>query len=94
MARRREVHAELEELKDDLVRGEGGRGKAASKAVPNPDDDAEPSGLRLQHLLDEIESHLGHAAEETEDLISAYPLAAVASAFMLGLLIGRYTRRA
>lgn len=51
MALRREVHAELEELKDDLARGEGSRGTVASKAVPNPDDNAEPSGLRLQHLL-------------------------------------------
>jgi ElaB/YqjD/DUF883 family membrane-anchored ribosome-binding protein len=96
MARQREVRAELDALKDDLVRSERARRTAAADAAahPHPDRNADHAGFDLQHLLDEMQSHLGAAAEETEELMSAHPVAAVASAFMLGLLIGRYTRRA
>jgi ElaB/YqjD/DUF883 family membrane-anchored ribosome-binding protein len=95
MARQREVRAELDALKDDLVRSEHARRTAADAAAhPHPDQNADHAGFDLQHLLDEMQLHLGAAAEETEELMSAHPVAVVASAFMLGLLIGRYTRRA
>lgn len=89
MARRRDMQAELARLKDDLVRDEGQGQRPAAQADEKPDD-----GFGIESLLAEFQSYFSEATDEAEDLISAHPLAAVGCALALGILIGRYTRRA
>jgi len=44
-------------------------------------------------MLHDFEDTLSDAAEDAEDIVISHPLAAVAAAFLLGLVIGRVVGR-
>jgi ElaB/YqjD/DUF883 family membrane-anchored ribosome-binding protein len=53
-----------------------------------------PSGLaELDSLLRKFGDQLSDIAEDTEDAIASHPQSSVVAAFILGLAIGRLTRR-
>jgi ElaB/YqjD/DUF883 family membrane-anchored ribosome-binding protein len=53
-----------------------------------------PSNLsELESLLRNLSDQLSHVAEDAEDAIASHPLSSVGAAFVLGLAIGRLTRR-
>ena len=85
MAKKRSVKTELGDLQAELSRTAGAE-KASAEAEAPPHSEAET-------LLRELESSLGKAGEEAEELVTRHPLAAVAAAFLLGLLAGRMLGR-
>ena len=86
MAKKRSVKSELGDLQAELKRTtEAEKPVAATEEAP-PQSEAET-------LLHELESSLGKAGEEAEELVKHHPLAALAAAFLLGLLAGRMLGR-
>lgn len=47
----------------------------------------------LETLLRKLGDQLSEAVEDAEDAVMAHPLSSVGAAFLLGLAIGRLTRR-
>jgi|ERR1700678_2727571 hypothetical protein len=92
MARHDPHRAELNALAAGLVRPAAGRSNddtaAASGHHPDPN-----RGLEIEALIRELQSKLSDAADATEEIVSVHPLVAVASAFMLGIVIGRMMGR-
>jgi ElaB/YqjD/DUF883 family membrane-anchored ribosome-binding protein len=89
MAKRDPHRAELDELAADLARPAAGRrGDADAAAVSDPD-----RSLEIEPLLRELQSKLSDAADDAEAILTAHPLVAVASAFLLGIVIGRMMGR-
>lgn len=84
MAKKRSVKSELGDLQAELKRAE---------AETSPAEPAAGSKSEAETLLHELESSLGKAGEEAEELVKHHPLAAVAAAFLLGLLAGRMLGR-
>lgn len=74
--------------------------EAAAETAPPPPDvedapeapDAEPSLSQLQALVRELQDAVHQATESAEDAVTAHPAAALASAFVLGVLVGRAWR--
>ena len=85
MAKKRSVHSELGDLQAELGRS-AGDGEAAAEGHPAAPDE-------LHALLRELESCLGKAGEEAEDLVARHPFAAVAAAFLLGIFAARMVGR-
>jgi len=85
MAKKRSVKAELGDLKAELSHS-AGDSHADAEAKTAPRHEAET-------LLRDLEACLGKAGEEAEDLVVRHPLAAVAAAFLLGILAGRMVGR-
>ncbi|MBL8907302.1 MAG: hypothetical protein JNM20_11555 [Rhizobiales bacterium] len=85
MARKRSVKSELGDLQAELHHAAGAE-QAAGAAEPPPPGESET-------VLRELESALGKAGEDAEDLVARHPLAAVAAAFLLGILVGRIMGR-
>jgi len=85
MARKRSVKSELGDLQAELHRT-----TEAEKATAEAEA-AQPS--EAETLLHELEACLGKAGDEAEDLVARHPLAAVAAAFLLGILAGRMMGR-
>ena len=83
MAKKRSVKSELGDLQAELNRTAKAEAAAAAEA---------PQG-EVETVLRELESCLGKAGEEAEELVTRHPLAAVAAAFLLGILAGRMVRR-
>jgi ElaB/YqjD/DUF883 family membrane-anchored ribosome-binding protein len=82
--------AELHALAAELAQPGAGR------ALPADDDHAKPSGegsADLEKLIGELQGKLSDAANDAEEIITAHPLAAVASALLLGIVIGRLMGR-
>ncbi len=83
MAKKKSVRAELGELHSELKQS----GEAAA-------DRAEPSSQTgADQIFADLQTGLAKASEEAEELVVAHPLAAVAAAFLLGLLAGRILGR-
>lgn len=84
MARKRSVKSELGDLQAELKHAAQAEAAAGAKAPP-------PG--QVETLLEELQSSLGKAGEEAEELVARHPLAAVAAAFLLGILAGRMMGR-
>ncbi len=84
MAKKRSVKKELGDLQAELMRGDA----QAAAAVSETHQPGE-----AETLLRELEATLGKAGEDAEELVTRHPLAAVAAAFLLGLLAGRMVGR-
>jgi ElaB/YqjD/DUF883 family membrane-anchored ribosome-binding protein len=84
MARRKTLRDELEELRGELqgLRGDSASAKAATEA------DSPLSG----HLA-ELNRLVQTMLDEAEDTIAEHPVATVAGALALGIVIGRLTAR-
>ena len=58
-------------------------------------DAAAPSDARaeIEKVLHDLKDRLGEATEEAEDIVAAHPLASVAAAFLLGMLVANLMSR-
>jgi ElaB/YqjD/DUF883 family membrane-anchored ribosome-binding protein len=89
----RDHEAELKELRH-RIQG------AIQSGFPDIAQPAMPASAKTHSSLTELESvlrdfgvQLSEAVEEAEDTIASHPLSSVGAAFLLGLAIGRLTRR-
>ena len=49
--------------------------------------------LEIEKLIRELQDKLSDAADDVEEIVMAHPIAVVASAFLLGIAIGRMMGR-
>lgn len=85
MAKKRTVKSKLGDLQAELKQSAQTEAAAAeAEAAPQSE---------IETLLHELEACLGKAGDETEELVTRHPLAAVGAAFLLGIVIGRMVRR-
>jgi ElaB/YqjD/DUF883 family membrane-anchored ribosome-binding protein len=99
MARLDTVRSEIEALLKELKELESERSSKSSVA-PESDETGktmpEPTeGGRLKEAIEALQGlhdQLIEAARETGDAVTEHPFAATASAFMLGLIVGRLSR--
>jgi hypothetical protein len=88
MAKRELRRAELNELATELARPQ------RHQAVPPiASGDPPDRALEIEKLIHELQGKLGDAADDAEQLVTTHPLAAVASALLLGIVIGRMMGR-
>ncbi|MBZ0147603.1 MAG: hypothetical protein K8F62_08700 [Pseudorhodoplanes sp.] len=63
-------------------------------AAPTETAGAEPvDSSEIERVVRELQSRLTEATEAAEDTIAAHPLTSIAAAFLLGIAVGRLTRR-
>jgi len=89
----RDHEAELRELRHSIATaihdGLSDVADAASSTLASA-----PSNLaELESLLRKLRVQLSEAVDEAEDTVMSHPLSSVGAAFLLGLAIGRLTRR-
>jgi hypothetical protein len=87
MARKTPHRAELDELQAELASPASGRPGSADAS------DAGDAGPDLAALLHELQDKLSEAAEDVEGIVVSHPLAAVALALLVGIVIGRAVTR-
>ncbi len=92
--------AELDKLRAELAApGPAGGPRAREAKTHTPEAGphraaAEPNPIHdLAAMLHEVQDKLADAAEDMEDIVITHPLAAVAAAFLLGLVVGRIVGR-
>ena len=91
MAKREPHRAELNELASELARPVAGRRQQADP--PTASGDQPDRALEFEKVVRELQSKLTDAADDAEQLVVAHPFAAVASALLLGIVIGRMMGR-
>jgi ElaB/YqjD/DUF883 family membrane-anchored ribosome-binding protein len=79
------LRAEIAALKSDLE-------PPAAAPAPAAPSESEQS-REITRLLGELQRHLAEAIPPAEEQIAAHPLPAIGAAFLLGLLLGRASRR-
>jgi len=88
----RDLHrAELRELAAELARPAAGRSHGSDPATGS--GDRPETALEIEKLIGELQGQLADAAEDAEEIVTAHPLAAVATALLLGIVIGRMVGR-
>jgi ElaB/YqjD/DUF883 family membrane-anchored ribosome-binding protein len=80
-----DVRSELSALQDDLKNATPGGPTASERAETSKSD----KWSELNRVLQDLQAHLQEAAGEAEDLLVEHPIAAVATAFLLGVAVGR-----
>ena len=93
MAKRESHHAELGELAAELTRPARDRHHGADAATATGDQPDRDGALEFEELIRELENKLSDAADDVEEIVTAHPIAVVASAFLLGIAIGRMMGR-
>jgi|ERR1700704_4683839 hypothetical protein len=91
VAKRYPHRAELDELAAELAllnRRHAADTAAATGHRPVPEGD-----LEIERLIRELQHKLSDAADDVEEIVTAHPVAVVASAFLLGIAIGRMMGR-
>jgi len=91
MARREPHRAELDELAAELARPVAGRRQEADP--PTASGDQPDRAPEIEKLIHELQSKLTDATDDVEHLVAAHPFAAMASALLLGIIIGRMMGR-
>lgn len=93
-----DLQRELEALRRELRQvprvaeeGEAASAAAQAKAAAPPPEDLRGE---IERVLRELQDRLGEAAEDAEDIVAAHPFAAVAAAFLLGVLVANFMSRA
>ena len=81
-----DIRSELSALQDDLKTGATTDRPAASEQAGVPKHDKRSE---LSRALQDLQTQLQETAGEAEDLLAEHPIAAVASAFLLGVVVGR-----
>ena len=90
MTGRKSLRGELEDLRAELARM---KEHVPAPAAATPVQDVEPAEVTLKEQLAELNRLAQDMLEEAEDTITEHPVAAVAGALALGILIGRLTAR-
>lgn len=85
-----ELHDELLALKADAVRLLGTAGDEMLKASRQRADNL---AEQLKSALDELGQNLGQEEEKLEKLVAERPVAALACAFAVGIIVGVALRR-
>ncbi len=85
MAARQSLRSEIDELKREIETL-----KAAA-----PGESAEPAtvGSELENQIEELKSLVDSMLEDAEQTVARHPVATVAGAIALGIVIGRLTAR-
>lgn len=67
----------------------------AAKAEANAKAEAAAPGIsaEIEKVLGELQERLSDAADDAEEMIAANPLASVAAAFLLGVLVANFMSR-
>ena len=81
-----DIRAELFALQDDLAIDPAPDQSTSSE---NADNQKAAKWTEIERALRELQSHLNDATGEAEDLLTEHPFAAVAAAFVLGIIAGR-----
>jgi ElaB/YqjD/DUF883 family membrane-anchored ribosome-binding protein len=90
---KRDLHrAELRELATKLARP-AAEARTTTTANASGDQPGAEAALDVEKLLRELQGKLSEAVDDVEDIVRAHPLAAVASALLLGIVIGRMMGR-
>lgn len=89
MSSRKTLRDELDELKAELVRLRGEGAKPGPSAAA---EDPPPSGPFGEQIA-ELNRLVHQMLEDAEDTITGHPVATVAGALALGIVIGRLTAR-
>jgi len=92
MTKRDPHRAELRELATELARP-AAEPRTTGTANASGDRPGAEGVLDAEKLLRELQSKMSEAADDVEDVVRAHPLAAVASALLLGIVIGRMMGR-
>jgi len=82
------VQDELQALRDSLASGSAA---PHSKAASSDSASAETPHSEFDRALNELKQCFTDVAEEAEELVGEHPVASLAAAFVLGLVIGRIT---
>jgi hypothetical protein len=88
MAKREPHRAELTELATELARPQRHQAVPPTASGDRPD-----RALEIEKLIRELQGKLADAADDAEQLVTTHPFAAVASALLLGIVIGRMMGR-
>jgi len=83
------LHDELEALRRELLQTPVMEEveAAAAQVLKDAPKDATGARAEIEKVLHDLQERLGEATEEAEDAIAAHPLASVAAAFLLGVLV-------
>jgi hypothetical protein len=92
MTKRDPHRAELHELATELAQPATAP-RATGTVNPDADQPGPGAAFDAEKLIRELQGKLSEAADEVEDIVRAHPLAAVASALLLGILVGRMMGR-
>ena len=92
MPKRDRHRAELRELASELARP-AAQPRTTGAANASGDQANAEAALDVEKLLRELQSKLSEAADDVEHVVRVHPLAAVASALLLGIVIGRIMGR-
>ena len=81
------LRAELDAMREELSH----KGAIDVSALRTPANDAAQmtAGTELESLLQELQAKLEDASRNTEDLVKSHPVVALASAFLIGIAVGR-----
>jgi ElaB/YqjD/DUF883 family membrane-anchored ribosome-binding protein len=95
MTRRGDLTSELEALRRELrnvprVTDDEDAAASTAKAAPPPGD----MRAEIERVVREFQDKLNEATDDAEDLVASHPLASVAAAFVLGIVIGGLLSRA
>ena len=92
MTGRGKLHAELDALKREVKRSESSGD--SEKIMRSESPRSEPSDHpEVERILRELQLRLAEMTNDAEDAIAAHPLASVGAAFLLGVAVGRLTKR-
>jgi ElaB/YqjD/DUF883 family membrane-anchored ribosome-binding protein len=85
------LRAELDELRADIL---AKRTKSGAEAVPDsPDGDAVKPLAALEQQIGELNKMVKKMLDDAETTVGDHPVATVAGALALGIVIGRLTAR-
>ena len=89
MAAEKTLRAELDEIKAELARLRQAQAAPASGA--SPDAEAAATGFGIGEQIADLNRLVQQMLEDAEDTIADHPVATVAGALALGIVIGRLT---
>jgi ElaB/YqjD/DUF883 family membrane-anchored ribosome-binding protein len=82
------LQEELEALRRELLRTPVMEEvEAAAEGAKDAPKEASGARAEIEKVLCDLQERLGEATDEAEDAIAAHPLASVAAAFLLGVLV-------
>lgn len=85
MPRFDELESELQALKSDVLRSLGAK---RDEIRNNSKANADALAAQIKTALNELATVLGHEEERIENVVSDRPIATLASAFALGVVVG------